>query len=150
MIAFEPIANLPGNPYITRYLNLTPPPTIPTDSLRDFLKAHLPTGLTYTRSEKEAHFDEFNAHAPTTTVSPFVDKLARFIIAFAGGASLVVPMLIMTLHQTKTNSLVTVSIAVTLFAAAMSLVIRASNSETLAATATYAAVLVVFVGTSSS
>jgi hypothetical protein len=149
MIAFESIANMPGSPYITRYLNLTPSPTIPTDSLRDFLKAYLPTGLTYTRSEKEAHFDEFNAHAPPTTVSPFVDKLARFVIAFAGGASLVVPMLIMTLHQTKTKSLVTVSMAVTLFAAAMSLVICASNAETLAATATYAAVLVVFVGTSS-
>jgi hypothetical protein len=62
-IAFASIADMPGSPYITRYLNLTPSPTIPTDSLRDFLKAYLPTGMTYTCSEKEAHFDDFNAHA---------------------------------------------------------------------------------------
>jgi hypothetical protein len=52
-------------------------------------------------------------------------------------------MLIMTLNQTKTKSLITVSVAVTLLAAAMSVVIRAGNSETSAA------VLVVFVGTTS-
>lgn len=82
-------------------------------------------------------------------VSPFVDKLTRFVIAFAGGATLVVPMLIMSLpSKTQTKSLTTVSVAVTLFTSMMSVGIRASNSETLVATATYAAVLVVFVGTS--
>ena len=60
-----------------------------------------------------------------------------------------VPMLVMSLPKTeKVKSLITVSVAVTIFAALMSLGIRAGNAETLVATATYAAVLVVFVGTS--
>lgn len=83
------------------------------------------------------------------SISPFVDKLARFIVAFIGGVSLVVPMLIMCLPTAnRTKRLITVSLAVTIFAALMSLGIRATNPETLVATATYAAVLVVFVGTS--
>ena len=79
-----------------------------------------------------------------------MDKLARFILAFTGGAALVVPVLIMSLPRVdQTKTLVTVSVAVTLFAALMSVGIRASNAETLVATATYAAVLVVFVGSSN-
>jgi hypothetical protein len=59
-------------------------------------------------------------------------------------------MLIMSLpHTDRTKSLITVSVAVLLFASALSVVMKTSNSETLVSTATYAAVLVVFVGTSS-
>ncbi len=94
--------------------------------------------------------DEYLQRLPPETVSPFVDKLARFVIAFAGGAALVVPMLIMALPRMgKGKSLITVSVAVTLFAMMMSVGIRANNPETLVATATYAAVLVVFVGASN-
>ena len=94
--------------------------------------------------------DEYLRDDTPQNVSPFVDKLARFIIAFTGGAALVVPMLIMSLPSIqRTKSLITVSLAVTLFAAMMSVAMRASNTETLVATATYAAVLIVFVGTSS-
>lgn len=67
-----------------------------------------------------------------------------------GGGSLVVPMLVVRLPRvTLAKSLITVWIAVLLFAIALSILFRASNTETMAATATYAAVLVVFVGTSS-
>ena len=79
-----------------------------------------------------------------------MDKLARFVIGFVGGAALVIPMLIMSIHQNQAKSLTTTSVAVVLFAIAMAVGIRATNSETLAATAAYAAVLVVFVGTSGS
>lgn len=58
-------------------------------------------------------------------------------------------MLIMRLHPSLTKSLVTTSVAELLFSGAVSIVFKASNAETLAITATYAAVLVVFVGTSS-
>ena len=114
------------------------------------MSAVLPRRLTYTKAEMNVHFNEYLRGDPPWTVSPFVDKATRFIIAFTGGASLVVPMLIMSLPSTnKTKSLITVSIAVTLFAVLLSMGVRASNAETLVATATYAAVLVVFVGTSS-
>ena len=82
-------------------------------------------------------------------VSPFVDKFARFIIVLTGGLSLVVPMLIMRLQQNSNKSLITTSVAVVLFSGVVSIVFRASNAETLSITAAYAAVLVVFVGTST-
>ena len=81
-------------------------------------------------------------------ISPFVDTLARFIVAITGGLSLVIPMLFMRLGETLFKSLTTVSAAVVLFSALTSLMFNASNVETLGATAAYAAVLVVFVGTS--
>ena len=92
--------------------------------------------------------NDFFTGKPPEEISPFVDRLARFIVAITGGLSLVVPMLVMRLGETLPKSLTTVSVAVVLFAALTSLMFKASNVETLAATAAYAAVLVVFVGTS--
>lgn len=148
--AFPEIAALPGDPFNTRYMSAHLGPGISPDPVRNYLKAVLPRHLTYTKTEKDSRTDDYLLGLPPRAVSPLVDKLTRFIIAFAGGALLVVPMLIMSIpSRDKTKSLVTVSVAVTLFASMMSVGIRASNSETLVATATYAAVLVVFVGTSS-
>ncbi|KAL6879914.1 hypothetical protein HDV57DRAFT_498468 [Trichoderma longibrachiatum] len=124
--------------------------SLPTDPLRDTLKAILPKNLTYTNRELRRHVTEYRKGLPPTEVSPFVDRMARFMVAFIGGASLVVPMLIMALPRpTLAKSLVTVSVAVLLFAAFLSVFMRAGNTETMISTATYAAVLVVFVGTTS-
>lgn len=65
-----------------------------------------------------------------------------------GGTFLVVPMLIMAIDPSQTKSLATASVSVIVFALILSFAIRLSNVETLVSTATYAAVLVVFVGTS--
>jgi hypothetical protein len=81
-------------------------------------------------------------------ISDFVDRLVRFIAALIGGIFLIVPMVIMVLSQSRTKSLITVSVAVLLFSAALAFGLKANNVETLVSTATYAAVLVVFVGTS--
>ena len=149
--AFPEFAELDGDPFNSRYCSLSSgPPAIPSDPIRDYLKGVLPRRLTYTKSEMDSRMMAYLHGQPPQTVSPFVDKLTRFAIAFAGGAALVVPMLIMKLpHTNQIKSLITVSVAVTLFASLMSVGIRATNSETLVATATYAAVLVVFVGTSN-
>ncbi len=73
----------------------------------------------------------------------------RIIMATFGGAALIGPMLIMTLHPSRNTSLVTVSIATFLFALVLAFIARDSaGKDVLAATAAYAAVLVVFVGTS--
>ncbi|ETS86428.1 hypothetical protein PFICI_00256 [Pestalotiopsis fici W106-1] len=123
---------------------------IPSDPLRDFLKRRLPCSMTYTKSEMRRRTDEYLAQQPPAEVAPVVDRLARFLVAFLGGSSLVVPMLVMRLPEVSlAKSLITVSVAVLLFAIALSILFRASNTDTMAATATYAAVLVVFVGTSS-
>ena len=56
----------------------------------------------------------------------------------------------MTLHPSRNTSLITVSAATFLFALVLALVATDSDGkDVLAATAAYAAVLVVFVGTSS-
>ena len=120
------------------------------DPLRSFLKTVLPRHLTWSVEEyRRREHEEFVVGKTPEDVSPFVDTLARFIVAITGGLSLVVPMLIMRLGETLPKSLTTVPVAVILFSALTSLMFKASNVETLGATAAYAAVLVVFVGTSS-
>jgi len=69
-------------------------------------------------------------------------------MAFVGGAALLVPMIIMVFEASLSKSLITTSVSVLFFAGFLSFGISASNQDILAATATYAAVLVVFVGTS--
>jgi hypothetical protein len=74
----------------------------------------------------------------------------RIVMAMFGGVALIGPMLIMTLHPSKNTSLITVSVATFIFA--LILAVGATDStgkDVLGATAAYAAVLVVFVGTSS-
>ena len=121
------------------------------DPLRNFLRRVLPRHLTLDnkRGFKRLANGALLTIRTSGTVNPFVDTLARFIVAITGGLSLVVPMLVMRLGETLPKSLTTVSVAVILFSALTSLTFKASNVETLAATAAYAAVLVVFVGTSS-
>jgi hypothetical protein len=54
----------------------------------------------------------------------------------------------MAISPSQVKSLATVSVSVIVFSLISSFVIRLTNVETLVSTATYAAVLVVFVGTS--
>ena len=138
-----------NDPYNSRFCDLSSYTVKPTDPLRHFLKDVLPRGLTWSKEEMKRRDNECMDHQKPESVSPFVDKLARFLVAFLGGASLVVPMLIMSLNQDQKKSLITTSVAVVLFTAAISVNFEASNENTLAATATYAAMLVVFVATSS-
>ena len=75
--------------------------------------------------------------------------IQRIIMAIFGGAALIDPMLIMTLHPSLNTSLITVSVATFLFAMVLALVASDSaGKDVLAATAAYAAVLVVLVGAS--
>ena len=66
-----------------------------------------------------------------------------------GALSILVPMIIMSLNTSKTKSLITTSVAVIIFASCCSLTFQTTNDQTLAATAGYAAVLMVFVGLTS-
>ena len=149
--AFDEIATNSADPYNTEYRYLEPPfkPTR-VDPLRDLLRRRLPRSLAYSSEERNNNILNFlKSDKPPTNISPFVDRLARFIIAFASGTSLIVPMIIMSLHPSITKSLITTSVAVVLLAAFLSFVIRSSNAETIVATAAYAAVLVVFIGVGS-
>ncbi|KAH8587019.1 hypothetical protein B0O99DRAFT_642917 [Bisporella sp. PMI_857] len=76
------------------------------------------------------------------------DFRIRLLIAASAGLALIVPMLIMTLHRTKLTSLLTTSFFVIAVAIVLAYVMEdAQNKDIVAATAAYAAVLVVFVGT---
>ncbi|KAK4237703.1 hypothetical protein C8A03DRAFT_44466 [Achaetomium macrosporum] len=119
------------------------------DPLRQTLMRRLPPWLTFSNEEKAERSKEYGEGQLPKAVSAPVDRLARFLIAFTGGSFLICPMLILSLNPSTTKSLVTVSLAVLLFILLLSFGIRVSNVVTLVATATYAAVLVVFVGTSS-
>jgi len=82
-------------------------------------------------------------------IQEFETFLRRLYMALFGGFALIAPNLIMTLHQTKVTSLVTTSV----FTLAVAVVLAhfmtdSTEKDILAATAGYAAVLVVFVGAS--
>jgi hypothetical protein len=73
----------------------------------------------------------------------------RLFMAAFGGAALIAPMLIMSLHPTKVTNLVTTPAFVVVVAVLLAYVMtEATPQDIIGATAAYAAVLVVFVGTS--
>ena len=76
--------------------------------------------------------------------------LSRLRMALFGGASLIAPMLIMRLHPTLLTELVTTSVFILAVGVVLAWYMKdAQKRDILAATATYAAVLVAFVGTTS-
>lgn len=148
--AFPSISQRPGAPYDSACLTLRHNIARKEDGVREFLRKHLYRGLAWSSQERGAHRVKYNQGLPPEHYSEFLDGLARFLIAVGGGCSLVLPMIIMTFNPSVTKSLITVSVAVVLFALVMSLTFQTDNKDTLTATATYAAVLVVFVGTSGA
>lgn len=76
--------------------------------------------------------------------------LSRLRMALFGGCSLIAPMLIMRLHPTRVTELVTTSVFILAVSIILAWYMRdAQKRDILAATATYAAVLVVFVGSTN-
>lgn len=73
----------------------------------------------------------------------------RLMCGIVGGLALIAPMLVMVLHGTVLASLLTVSVATILFAGAGALYLEVGPVQLIGATAAYAAVLVVFVGTTN-
>jgi uncharacterized membrane protein YfcA len=145
--SFPEISNL-GDPYNTEFSEISNEFSSEPDALRNFLRKSLPSSITWTEEQRQLRQDDFTDKKPPKNISPRVERLARFIVALLGGATLIVPMLVMSIHRSQTKSLITTSVATILFSAFLSFGLRTSDLETLVATATYAAVLVVFVGTS--
>ena len=75
----------------------------------------------------------------------------RLKMAIFGGLALIVPMLIMRLHSTLLTELLTASLFILAFGVVLAIYLKNAEEMYIAsATAAYAAVLVVFVGASSS
>ncbi|KAM6528915.1 hypothetical protein FALCPG4_009867 [Fusarium falciforme] len=119
------------------------------DPMRDAFMRHLASRLKFSKEERRQRSKEYHDGKLPTEVSQLVDRSVRFAVAVTGGLSLVVPMIIMTLQPSDVKSLITVSAFVLLFALCLSFVFKVLDIETPVSTATYAAVLVVFVGTST-
>lgn len=75
-------------------------------------------------------------------------RVSRVLLAAAGGLSLIGPMLIMANVLGKVASLVTTCVSMLIFVIFIAFFTELGPNEVLGTTAAYAAVLVVFVGTS--
>lgn len=98
-----------------------PRSTVSHDPFRNWLQKVLPRWVVYEANDFSHKYGFYKIDWKSQPILLlFVDRLARFIVAITGGLSLVVPMLIMRLHQNPTKSLITTSVAVVLFAAVVS------------------------------
>ena len=76
------------------------------------------------------------------------EMITRFLVALLAGAFLVIPLVVLSYQSSSQTHLITVSICIVIFSLLVSLVSRASNEQTMVASAGYAAVLVVFLSSS--
>jgi hypothetical protein len=81
---------------------------------------------------------------PLESTAAAVRIISSIINVTCGGGLLIMLMVIMSFDTNRTKSLVTVSCSVILFGFVLGAVIRSKSSVIFVATATYAAVLVVF------
>ena len=92
---------------------------------------------------------ESNLKRSYQNTSRIADMFTRFLIALIAGTFLVTPLAILS-HQSTTKAyLVTISVFIILFSLLVSLLTRATNEETMVASAAYAAVLSVFFSNNS-
>jgi hypothetical protein len=121
------------------------------DEVREMLRTYLPKQISWSKEEKAMRSDYYQKGIYKPEVlSSLADAIARLIIAMGGALFILVPMYIMSLHQNLTNNLVTTTIAVVLFVLVCSIPLKLANDQIFASTFGYAAVLMVFVGLTSS
>ena len=78
------------------------------------------------------------------------EVLTRFLVAVLAGAFLVIPLIVLSHQSNSETHLITVSVFIVVFSMLISLASKASNEQTMAASAGYAAVLVVFLANTSA
>jgi len=110
-----------------------------------YLNRLLPPWLTSTAAERAKRKGSNTYGRPPIAPSFSVAALAAAITAFAGGAFILVPMVFMSFCQSLVKSLITVSVSVLAFGFVIDSFVARTSAETFISTATYAAVLVVFV-----
>jgi len=154
---FKKIDSESNDPYGSKYMVLKDVERPFEDTLRAFLNKIL---LARPEEDSEKAIgredkDQLRLTQPigtSRTVDFITFFMLRFLITIITGASLIAPMVIMTLDKSQTKSLITTSIAVVLVAGLLACFMTAKNLDIITAitsTAAYAAVLVVFVGLSS-
>ena len=120
------------------------------DGVREMLRVILPKQISWTQEEKVMRKQNYEEGYKPEILSSSLDRLARFIVAMGGALFILVPMYIMALHQNPAKNLITTTVAVVLFALVCSIPLGLANDQTFSVTVGYAAVLMVFVGLTSS
>ena len=92
---------------------------------------------------------ESNLKRSYQSTSRLADILTRLLIALIAGLFLVIPLVILSHQSTTEAHLVTISVFIIMFSLLVSLLTRATNEETMVASAAYAAVLSVFFSNNS-
>lgn len=130
------------------------------DLLRRSLRKYLRAFWFFTRfrgqhayQKRSSYFSptelESNLKRSYQNTSRLADIITRFLIALIAGAFLVTPLAILSHQSSIVAHLVTISVCIVLFSLLVSLLTRASNEETMVASAAYAAVLSVFFSNNS-
>jgi len=110
-----------------------------------YLNRLLPPWLTSTAAERAKRKGSYTNGRPPIAPAFSVRALAAAMTTFAGGAFILVPMVFMSFSQSLVRSLITVSVSVLAFGFVVDSFVARTSAETFISTATYAAVLVVFV-----
>jgi hypothetical protein len=79
-----------------------------------------------------------------------IDRLARIIFGFCGAISLLVPLVVLTFIDNNYSRILATVLFVVAFVLLLAFFSEANNQELIAATAGYTAVLVVFLGASTT
>ena len=93
---------------------------------------------------------EANLKRRYQNTAQIAEYITRFVVAVLAGALLVIPLIILSNQSKGSAQLITVSTCIVVFSLLVSLVSKASNEQTVVASAGYAAVLVVFLSNSSN
>ncbi|EPE36911.1 hypothetical protein GLAREA_09074 [Glarea lozoyensis ATCC 20868] len=116
--------------------------------LHTFLQSHLPRFLSWSVTEKLSqpyYYD--TGHLPNEISTP-IRIIAGLLVSLASACCIIVPVVVMSFNPGKAKNLITVGICVPLFGFVLAAFVRVRSEAVFVATATYAAVLVVFVGAS--
>jgi hypothetical protein len=117
-----------------------------TSRLLSLLITLLPRQISWSAAERKRDPHYYATGKRPTQPSVAVRIIGSVIVSVASGASIIVPMIIMSFDGGRTKSLIVVSVAVLFFGFVLAAVIQVRGENVFLATATYAAVLVVFVG----
>ncbi|KAK0119488.1 hypothetical protein ONS95_010935 [Cadophora gregata] len=142
--------NLSAGHHSNGWLYSAPSPRSVGGQLQTILQGYLPKWITWSSAEKKLQPAYYAKGKAPTKVSTAVRVISSTILSLCSGASIIVPMIVMSFNASKEKSLIVVSVAVVLFGFVLGAIVQAKSENVFIATATYAAVLVVFVGVSGS
>jgi len=126
------------------------------DMLHSILIWALPKAWIWTKEERERRPASYRLDLQgergfrPRQASLSVQIIGSTIVALFSGACIIAPMVVMSIRPGHSRNLITVSVSVILFGFFLAAVVQVKSKEIFVAAATYAAVLVVFVGASGS